>query len=97
GIGVLYTFAHASGHLPDLSLPAPAGHAPLRVLHRFGAALGTLVLWRGGRTAHHTAVNLRIARPSLPYVDRAPLLREVMAEGGKSISEIVKVWGSDAG
>jgi len=69
---------------------------PLRVLHRCGAALGTLVLWRGGRTAHHTAVNLRIARPSLPYVDRAPLLREVMAEGGKSISEIVKVWGSDA-
>ncbi|MEO8810764.1 MAG: lipid A biosynthesis acyltransferase [Rhodanobacter sp.] len=69
---------------------------PLRVIHRMGSALGTLLLWRGGRTAHHTAVNLSIARPSLPYAERAPLLRAVMAEGGKSVSEIAKVWGGGA-
>ena len=69
---------------------------PLRVLHGIGAALGRLVLWRGGRTAHHTAVNLAIARPSLDEAQRASLLREVMAEGGKSMSEIVKVWGGGA-
>lgn len=69
---------------------------PLRVLHGIGAGLGRLVLWRHGRTAHHTAVNLGIARPSLREAERAELLREVMAEGGKSISEIIKVWGGGA-
>lgn len=69
---------------------------PLRVLHGVGAGLGRLVLWRGGRTAHHTAVNLRIARPLPGEAERRELLREVMAEGGKSISEIVKIWGGGA-
>jgi len=70
---------------------------PLRLLHGIGAGFGRLVLWRGGRTAHHTAVNLQIARPALDRAAQAALLREVMAEGGKSISEIVKVWGAGAG
>ncbi len=69
---------------------------PLRVLHGIGAVLGRLVLWRGRRTVHHTTVNLRIARPSLDEAGRAALLREVMAESGKSISEIAKVWGGGA-
>ncbi|MEO7051282.1 MAG: lipid A biosynthesis acyltransferase [Rhodanobacter sp.] len=69
---------------------------PLRVLHGIGAGIGRLVLWRGGRTAHHTAVNLDIARPSLGDAERALLLREVMDEGGKSMSEIAKIWGSGA-
>ena len=69
---------------------------PLRALHGIGAAFGRLVLWRGGRTAQHTAVNLAIARPALDEAGRAVLLREVMAESGKSVSEIVKVWGSGA-
>ena len=70
---------------------------PLRVLHGIGAGLGRLVLWRGGRTAHHTAVNLRIARPLPDAARQRALLREVMGEGGKSITEIVKVWGGGAG
>ena len=70
---------------------------PLRALHGIGGALGRLLLWRGGRTAHNTAVNLAIARPQLGDRARAALLREVMAESGKSVSEIVKVWGAGAG
>ncbi|CAM5547111.1 Lipid A biosynthesis acyltransferase OS=Rhodanobacter lindaniclasticus OX=75310 GN=B1991_06645 PE=4 SV=1 [Rhodanobacter lindaniclasticus] len=69
---------------------------PLRVLQGIGAGFGRLLSWRGGRTAHHTAVNLRIARPALDEAAHAALLREVMAESGKSISEIVKVWGGGA-
>jgi KDO2-lipid IV(A) lauroyltransferase len=69
---------------------------PLRVLHGIGGGLGRLVLWRNGRTARHTAVNLGIARPALGEAERARLLREVMAEGGKSISEIVRIWGGGA-
>ncbi len=70
---------------------------PLRVLHGIGGGLGRLLLWRGGRTAHNTAVNLAIARPQLDERARAALLREVMAESGKSASEIIKVWGAGAG
>ncbi|HWU74929.1 MAG TPA: lipid A biosynthesis acyltransferase [Rhodanobacter sp.] len=69
---------------------------PLRWLHGLGAGLGRLVLWRHGRTAHNTAVNLQIARPGLDDAEQAALLRQVMGESGKSISEIVKVWGGGA-
>ncbi len=69
---------------------------PLRLLQAMGAGLGRLVLWRHGRTAHRAAVNLRIARPQLDDAGQAALLRQVMAESGKSISEIVKVWGGGA-
>jgi KDO2-lipid IV(A) lauroyltransferase len=69
---------------------------PLRALHAIGAGLGRLVLWRGGRTARHTAVNLHIARPGLDASQHRALLREVMAESGKSASEIVKIWGGGA-
>lgn len=69
---------------------------PLRALHRLGAGFGRLVLWRRGRTAHNVAVNLRISRPELDEAAQARLLRAVMAEGGKSITEIFKVWGGGA-
>jgi KDO2-lipid IV(A) lauroyltransferase len=69
---------------------------PLRTLHGIGGGLGRLLLWRGSRTVHHTAVNLRIVRPQLDEAAQAALLREVMAESGKSASEIVKVWGAGA-
>jgi KDO2-lipid IV(A) lauroyltransferase len=69
---------------------------PLRSLHRLGAALGRLMLWRHGRTAHNTAVNLQIARAGLDDTAQAALLREAMVEGGKSVSELAKIWGGGA-
>ncbi|GGY30189.1 lipid A biosynthesis lauroyl acyltransferase [Rhodanobacter panaciterrae] len=69
---------------------------PLRVLHGIGGGLGRLLLWRRGRMVHNTAVNLRIAQPSLDDAGQAALLHEVMVESGKSASEIVKVWGAGA-
>jgi KDO2-lipid IV(A) lauroyltransferase len=69
---------------------------PLRALHAFGAALGRLVLWRRGRTAQNTAVNIRITRPELDEAAQSSLLRKVMEESGKSATEIVKVWGAGA-
>jgi KDO2-lipid IV(A) lauroyltransferase len=69
---------------------------PLRSLHGMGTALGRLMLWRQGRTAHNTAVNLQIARAGLDDAAQAALLREVMIEGGKSVSELVKIWGGGA-
>lgn len=72
------------------------GLLPLRLLHGVGAGLGRLALWWHGGTARDTAANLTIARPGLDRAAHARLLREVMAEGGKSVTEIVKVWGGGA-
>src|SRR5690348_5203637 len=69
---------------------------PLRALHGMGAALGRLLLWRHGRMVRNTAANLRIARPQLDAAAQSALLREVLGESGKSVSEIVKVWGAGA-
>ncbi|GAB2538613.1 LpxL/LpxP family acyltransferase [Rhodanobacter koreensis] len=69
---------------------------PLRALHAIGGGLGRLLLWQRGQMVQNTAVNLRIARPSLDDSAQAVLLREVVIESGKSVSEIVKVWGAGA-
>jgi Kdo2-lipid IVA lauroyltransferase/acyltransferase len=72
------------------------GRIPLRVLHGIGGALGRLVLWRRNRTVRNTAVNLRIVRPQLDDAAQSALLREVMIESGKSVVEILKIWGGGA-
>ena len=69
---------------------------PLRVLHGIGSGLGRVLLWRRGQMVQNTAVNLRIVRPALDDAAQAALLREVVSESGKSVSEIVKVWGAGA-
>ena len=69
---------------------------PLRVLHGAGRLLGLALLRRGGRPARVTAINLRLARPTLDEAAQAALLREAMVEGGKSVTEIIKIWGSGA-
>lgn len=69
---------------------------PLRVLHGAGRLLGLALLRRGGRPARVTAINLRLARPALDEAAQAALLREAMVEGGKSVTEIIKIWGSGA-
>ena len=69
---------------------------PLHTLQAAGVLLGRLALWRRTRTAYHVAVNLAIARPGLDATSRAALLREALAESGKSATEIVKIWGGGA-
>ncbi len=69
---------------------------PLRALHGIGGGLGHLLLWRRGRMVRNTAVNLQIARPGLDDAAQSALLRDVLVESGKSVSEIVKVWGAGA-
>jgi Kdo2-lipid IVA lauroyltransferase/acyltransferase len=72
------------------------GLLPLRWLQAIGAGLGSVALKRGGKMARHTAVNIAITRPELDQQAQAVLVREAMIEGGKSITEIVKIWGSGA-
>ena len=72
------------------------GLLPLRWLHGLGAGLGRLALRRGGKMARYTAVNMGIVRPDLNAAARAELVRQAMIEGGKSLTEIVKIWGAGA-
>ncbi|WP_266157829.1 lipid A biosynthesis acyltransferase [Dyella silvatica] len=72
------------------------GLLPLRALHGFGGWLGRISLWRGARMVAHTRVNLGIARPGLAAAAEQALLREVMIESGKSVTEIAKIWGGGA-
>ncbi|BFI97520.1 MAG: lauroyl acyltransferase [Rhodanobacter sp.] len=69
---------------------------PLRALHAAGGLLGRIALGRHTRTAHHVAVNLAVARPGLDEAAHAALLRDALAESGKSATEIIKIWGSGA-
>ena len=72
------------------------GLLPLRTLHAIGGWIGRVSMWRQARMVRHTATNLRIVRPELGAEAQAALLREVMIESGKSVTEIAKIWGSDA-
>lgn len=72
------------------------GLLPLRVLHGIGATLGRLVLWRNARMAQHAAVNLRIVQPQLDDAAQAELLREVMAQSGRAVVELARIWGGGA-
>ena len=72
------------------------GLLPLRWLQAIGVGFGRLALRRHGRMARYTDVNLKIVRPDLDDKARAMLLRDVMDEAGKSITEIVKIWGAGA-
>lgn len=67
---------------------------PLRALHALGAGVGRLALALRAASARHAQVNLAIARPQLDPAARAALVREAMAEDGKTLAEVVKIWGS---
>lgn len=69
---------------------------PLRVLHGLGAGIGWL-LWRAnGRTARHTAVNIRLARPQLDAAAQQALVRQALVESGRSVTELARIWGGGA-
>jgi KDO2-lipid IV(A) lauroyltransferase len=72
------------------------GRLPLRVLHGVGAGFGRLMAGRRGGMAHTARVNLAIARPGLDDTARRQLVRDALAEAGKSGAEIVKIWGGGA-
>jgi KDO2-lipid IV(A) lauroyltransferase len=72
------------------------GLLPLRWLHAIGAGFGRVALRRGGKMARYTAVNIAITRAELDQQAQEKLVGEAMMEGGKSITEIVKIWGSGA-
>jgi KDO2-lipid IV(A) lauroyltransferase len=69
---------------------------PLRALHGIGAVVGWLSWRLDGRTARHTAVNIRLTRPQLDADALATLTRAALMESGKSATELALIWGGGA-
>lgn len=70
------------------------GRLPLRVLHGFGALLGRLLWWSGGKLRHHTEVNLAFVHTQYGERERQRTARRTLRETGKSVTEIAKIWGA---
>jgi KDO2-lipid IV(A) lauroyltransferase len=70
------------------------GRLPLRWLHAFGAVVGH-VLWLGnGRARRITERNLSLVVTQESAETRHRLARAAMAETGKALVEIAKIWGN---
>ncbi len=66
-------------------------HLPLPVLHALGILLGWLIYLAPGRHSRRTRSNLRQSG-LCPNQACRPLLRQVIAESGKSILELAPIW-----
>ena len=71
-----------------------AGALPLSWLHAAGALAGRALAWFGTREARVARRNLEIAFPELTRAARARLLRDTLAETGRSSAELAKLWGA---
>jgi len=69
---------------------------PLRWLHGAGVAVGWLAYWFSPAYAAHMKENLRASGVCRDEGDCRRLLREVIAETGKGVTELIAVWfGTD--
>ena len=71
-----------------------AGRLPLRGLHLLGAAIGQLFWLAGGRTRRITERNLSRVSTQKSAESRHRLARTALAETGKALTEIAKIWGN---
>jgi KDO2-lipid IV(A) lauroyltransferase len=74
-----------------------AARLPLRWLHCAGAALGWLAYWLSPVYAAHVRQNLQASGLCNEVEACRRLLRQVVAETGKGVTELIAIWfGSDA-
>jgi KDO2-lipid IV(A) lauroyltransferase len=73
----------------------PLARLPLAWLHRAGAALGWLVYWTSPTYAARLRENLYASRLCTDTANCRPLLHAAIAEAGKGLMELVKVWFDD--
>ena len=71
-----------------------AGRLPLRVLHALGAAIGHTLWLTGGRARQIIVRNLVLVLTQDSAKTRHRIGRAAMAESGKALTEIAKIWGN---
>lgn len=87
---------------PALSWPVAALHAslrlagrlPLRVLHALGSVIGRVLWITGGRARRITERNLSLVLTQESAETRHRIARDVLAETGRALTEIAKIWGN---
>jgi KDO2-lipid IV(A) lauroyltransferase len=73
-----------------------AARLPLKWLHCVGAALGWLTYWLSPAYAAHLKENLHTSGVCADAAACRALLRQVIAETGKGVTELIAVWfGAD--
>lgn len=68
------------------------GRLPLRSLHAIGAALGGLALRFDNREARIARRNLELCLPELDEHTREVLLRDVLKDAGRTLTETCRLW-----
>jgi KDO2-lipid IV(A) lauroyltransferase len=71
-----------------------AGLLPLRVLHALGATLGRTLWLTGGRSRRITERNLSLVLTQEGAKTRHRIAGAVLAQTGRSLTEIAKIWGN---
>lgn len=66
---------------------------PLRWLHGLGTLLGRITFASSGQYAARTRENLRLSHLAVDEDGYAALLKQTVAEAGKSIAELPWIWG----
>jgi KDO2-lipid IV(A) lauroyltransferase len=74
---------------------ALASRLPLRLLHAIGALLAYPVRWLGTREYRVARRNLELCFPELDERARRGLLRRTLAEAGKGLCELPRLWAGD--
>lgn len=74
---------------------ALASRLPLRLLHAIGALLAYPVRWLGTREYRVARRNLELCFPGLDAPARRDLLRRTLAEAGKGLCELPRLWAGD--
>ena len=68
------------------------GRLPLRALHALGDAVGWLWLRAGLRETRVAAINLRLCFPDRDEAQRRALLRDTLAQTGRTATELCWLW-----
>jgi len=65
---------------------------PLRMAHGLGAALARLLIWLPNKPRTIGEINIRLCYPDLPPTQQKNLLRNVLIETGKTVTETGALW-----
>ena len=72
-----------------------AGKLPLSLLHRSGALIGRFLWLANGRSRLVTERNLALVQAATGIAATPARVREILAETGKSITEVARIWSGN--
>ena len=65
---------------------------PLRLAHACGALLARIVMWFPNKPLHICRTNIRLCYPNLSAAQQQALIKRIMVETGKTVTEMGALW-----